>query len=124
MVRLPGKLGFVVLLCGLALAAQSSANKTAPHHRKPAKTAETAKTPPAPAAIPEMWPEQLPPQAPRVSYQNGVLTVDSQNSTMRDILNAIRRQTGAQMEVPNGVGAERVAGHFSGTAHDVVQDLL
>jgi hypothetical protein len=71
-----------------------------------------------------MTPEQLPAAAPRVSYRNGVLTVDSANSTLGAILNAIRRQTGAQIDTPPAGSGQRVAGHFSGSPRQVLSSLL
>lgn len=71
-----------------------------------------------------MSPEQQPPQAPQVNYRNGRLTVDAQNSTLNDILTAIRQQTGAQVEWSPGTGAQRMVTHLTGSAHDVVASLL
>jgi hypothetical protein len=71
-----------------------------------------------------MTPEQLPAVAPRVSFQNGVLTVDAENSTLGAVLNAIRRQTGAQIDVPPTGANQRVAAHLSGTPREVIASLL
>ena len=90
---------FIIFVAGMALSETPAATKALPVApvRKPAgDPVATA----APRTIPRMWPEQLPAQPPRVSYQNGELTVDSQNSTLGDILNAIRRLTGSQFEMP------------------------
>ena len=51
--------------------------------------------PPTPAP---QTPAQAPPAPPRIAYQNGLLTVDSSNARLGDILNAIRTQTGVQFE--------------------------
>jgi hypothetical protein len=71
-----------------------------------------------------MTPEQLPAVAPRVSFRNGVLTVDAENSTLGAVLNAIRRQTGAQIDVPPTGANQRVAAHLSGTPREVIASLL
>src|SRR2546423_573127 len=52
---------------------------------------------PLPTPTPQT-PAQSPPAPPRIAYQNGLLTVDSTNARLGDILNAIRTQTGVQFE--------------------------
>src|SRR5215468_1628257 len=76
-----------------------------------------------PAPIPPT-PEQMPPSAPKVIFQNGLLSVESVNSRLIDILNGIRNKTGMQFE---GVQAspERVAGKFGPAPPDeVLRSLL
>src|SRR5579864_9164944 len=80
--------------------------------------------PPAPPAPPPT-PEQLPAQPPQVSYLNGQLTIISRNSTLGDILRAVARQTGAEIELPPGAGWERVSGRLGpGPARNVLAELL
>src|SRR5439155_9036157 len=86
--------------------------------RAPAPTLDKTVPPPPPT------PEQLPAQPPQVSYLNGQLTIISQNSTLSDILTAVRRQTGAQIEIP-AAASERVAGRMGpGPARTVIAELL
>jgi len=60
---------------------------------------------------------------PQVSYQNGQLTIVAPNSTMADILRAIKKQTGADIEVP--VANDRVVTRLGpGPAQDVIAELL
>jgi hypothetical protein len=67
---------------------------------------------------------QQPASAPQVSYQGGQLTISAQNSTLGDILRAVRAQTGATIELP-GTASERVVGHFGqAPARDVLTELL
>ena len=122
MLHLVGKIGIFVVSATLLTMGQTPAAKSAT--RRPAVTKSTDAPANSPRPIPQMWPEQLPAQAPRVTYQNGLLTVDSQNSTLGDILTAIRRQTGAELEQPPGIGSERVAAHLSGPPQDVITSLL
>ncbi len=129
MVRLIGKvvaMAVLVSLCAVGQAAPASkpAGKRshASRSKKPAAIKETP--PPQPVAIPAMTPEQLPPEAPRVTYSNGLLTVDSQNATLGEIFGAIRRQTGLQLDSIAGFGSERVAAHFAGAPRDVISGLL
>ena len=80
--------------------------------------------PQEPVASAPMTPEQLPAEPPRVIYENGQLTIDSQNSTLTAVLNAIGHQIGAQLEMPPGAATERVAVHLSGSARQAISALL
>ena len=61
--------------------------------------------------------------APQVTYQNSQLTIVAPNSTLADILRAVRKQTGAEIEVP--AAPERVVTHLGpGPARAVVAELL
>jgi hypothetical protein len=68
--------------------------------------------------------EKLPPSAPTVTYDNGVLTISAYNSTLSDILQGIRKQIGADVDIPPQA-EERVVTHLGpGPAPDVVRSLL
>jgi hypothetical protein len=59
-----------------------------------------------------------------VSFKGGQLTISAQNSTLGDILKAVRTQTGATIDLP-GTAPERVVGHFGpAPARDVLAALL
>jgi hypothetical protein len=67
--------------------------------------------------------DSIAPVAPQVSYQNSQLTIVAPNSTLADILRAVRKQTGAEIEVPSA--PERVVTHLGpGPARDVLAELL
>jgi hypothetical protein len=77
----------------------------------------------APAGPPPTLAE-LPASPPEVSFQGGELTITAQNSTLGDILKAVRAQTGATIDLP-GAASERVVGHFGpAPARDVLTSLL
>jgi len=99
-----------------------SAKKTA--HVNHTRTKPPEMPPQEPVAIAPMTPEQLPAEPPRVSYENGQLTIDSQNSTLTAVLNAIGHQLGAQLEMPPGAATERVAVYLSGSARQAISALL
>lgn len=85
-----------------------------------------AAKPAQPEAAPAMplRPEQMPATPPQVAFQHGLLTITAENSTLGDILRAVRNQTGAAVEVPANA-TERVAGNFGpGPARDVLSSLL
>jgi hypothetical protein len=88
-------------------------------HRAPAPVAAA----PQPVVAP-LRPEQMPATPPQVVFHNGQLSITAQNSTLGDILRAVRNQTGAAVEVPANA-TERVAGNFGpGPARDVMSSLL
>lgn len=64
--------------------------------------------PPEPPPKPPLRPEQMPPSAPKVTLQNGLLSVEASNATMSSVVNAIRARTGIAFEGLSG-GGERVA---------------
>ncbi len=96
-------------------------------HKRPAKAAKKAapEPPPAPAPpLPPPTPEQMPAVPPQVHYSQGQLTIVAENSTLADILRAVRAQTGAAVEVPPNA-TERVVTHLGpGPARDVLAALL
>jgi hypothetical protein len=67
--------------------------------------------------------DKIPAVAPQVDYQNSQLTIVAPNSTLADILRAVRKQTGAEIEIP--AATERVVTHLGpGPAREVVAELL
>lgn len=68
-------------------------------------------------------PEQLPPGTARITYQNGLLSVESVNSRLSDILNGIHTKTGIQFEGLQA-GQDRVAGKFGPAPADAVLTTL
>jgi hypothetical protein len=56
-------------------------------------------------------------------FENNQLTIDAPNSTLADVLRAVRKQTGADIDVP--AAPERVVTHLGpGPAREVLADLL
>jgi hypothetical protein len=117
----PKFLFIVSLLCMLVAAPgyakqRRSASKRAVKQEQPA--AQPAPPPPPPTLA------EMPPSSPQVSFQGGQLTISAQNSTLGDILKAVRAQTSATIDLP-GNAPERVVGHFGpGPARDVLTSLL
>jgi len=148
MLRLEKSLGWVVLAAGLIMPmASASAQAPAPQattpqattsprtslpatapppnahapHKKAAPVAEVPPTPPAPP--PTL--EQSTPTSPRVSFQNGLLTIDATNSTLSQVLRAVQSRTGASIDIPGGAGSERVVAQLGpGLPRDVLNTLL
>ncbi|HXZ78754.1 MAG TPA: hypothetical protein VEG30_02420 [Terriglobales bacterium] len=62
---------------------------------------------------------------PQVVYQNGQLTISSENSTLREIFDAIRVQTGASIEGAAIDDSIRLATHLGpGSVHTILGDLV
>lgn len=114
------KLAGIVLCLGTVMAADTGQVK---HHHK----AKKAQLPPLPSGptgpIQPMPLDSMAPVQPHVTYENGQLTIVAPNSTLGDILRAVRKQTGADIDVPDA--RERVATTIGpGPAQEVMSELL
>ncbi len=117
----------VMLVCAAALclgtaSAADAAKQT--HHKATKKPAPLADLPSGPTGPVQPVPlDLMTPVPPQVSYQNEQLTIVAPNSTLGDILRAVRKQTGAEIEIP--AATERVVTHLGpGPAREVVAELL
>jgi hypothetical protein len=99
------------------------------HRRRKVKVVKEviADPPPQPQPLPPPEPpkpEQMPATPPTVSYLNGQLTIVAPNSTLTDILRAVKSKTGANIEIPAGAN-ERVVGKMGpGAPRDVLAALF
>jgi len=129
------------ILCGLAAAMTASpvAGQQAPaipahpagktHHAAKPKPAVPESIPqvimPAPPPPERRVPEQMPPDVPQVSWDGSQLTITADNSTLADILVAIRTRTGADIDVPPNASRERIAARLGpGPAREIIATLL
>ena len=121
------QLSGVLLVCAALLCtgpvSEAQGTATQSHHKA------KKKTPPPPLPSGPTGPvQQIPLDSiaavpPQVSFQNNELTIVAPNSTLSDILRAVRKQTGAEIDVP--AAPERVVTHLGpGPARDVLSDLL
>ena len=90
--------------------------------RKGAQPAETVAAPVQPSA--PLTLDQLPAARPQVSYQNGSLSITSENSTLGDILREVHRVTGASIDVPASANERVVARLGPAPPRDVLASLL
>ena len=128
-----GRAQFVfVLLAGAVCLAATSPGPATRHHAAAKHTLKQVPVTPDPAPVPPPPPqilapltlEQIPALPPEVSYRDDELTITTQNSTLGDVLRAVRAQTHAAVDVP-GNATERVVGHFGpGPAREVLAELL
>jgi len=108
------------VLAGLSAAGQS----TSPRASRRVQPVQKEQSAPPRAPVVPLPPEQMPASPPQVSFNGGILTIIADNSTLGDILRAVRRQTGATVDTP-GNATERVVGKFGpGPARDVLASLL
>jgi hypothetical protein len=103
----------------------STTPTTHPHKTKKPSAAVLPPLPSGPRGpVPQMPLDSMQPVAPQVSYRDGQLTIVAPNSTLADVLRAVRKQTSADIEIPP-TASERVATHLGpGPARDVVAELL
>ena len=97
---------------------------TSQTHKKTKKPVPLPPLPSGPTGPVQPIPlDSMAPVPPQVSYQNEQLTIVAPNSTLGDILRAVRKQTGAEIEVPSA--PERVVTHLGpGPARDIMAELL
>lgn len=114
----------VFVALGLWFASAFSTAQTSPHrlHKIPQKQAQLPPPPVGPLSQIPM--DQLPAAPPHVSYQHGLLTIVAQNSTLADILLAVRKLTGASIDVPPNATERVVTRLGPGPARDVLAGLL
>jgi len=111
----------IVLLSAAAVAVTSQTHST---HKSKKKQPPIHPLPSGPTGPIQQIPlDSMAPVAPRVTYENGQLTIVAANSTLGDILKAVRKQTGADIDVPDA--KERVVTHLGpAPAQEVIADLL
>src|SRR6266498_542611 len=116
-----------LLIC-LSISASGAAQHSKAGHSK----SKPAAAQPQPAAAPQQQtpapprptPEHGPSSPPEVTLRGGQLTIFARNSTLGDVLNAVRTKTGASVDMPPASN-ERVVGQFGpGAPRDVMAQLL
>ena len=111
------------LLLSLFLVNPGNAVAQHPARKRAAAKQEQPPPPPPPPPLPPTL-EQLPAVPPKVTFNNGLLTIVAENSTLADVLRAVRTQTGAGVEVPSNA-TERVVAHLGpGAPREVLASLL
>jgi hypothetical protein len=118
---------FLVMLLSLFLLNTVNTAATAQQHaarKRPAKQAQPVPPPPPAPPPPPPTLEQMPAVPPKVSFKNGMLTIVAENSTLGDILRAVRTHTGAAVEVPPNATERVVTRLGPGAPRDVLASLL
>lgn len=122
-------IAFGLLLASLMIRAQTApqpATPTTPHpkHHKAQPPLVLPPLPPGP--LRQLPMDQIPATPAKVGFENGLLTISAQNSTLGEILRDVRKLTGASIEIPQSSAAnERVVAHLGpGAPRDVLAGLL
>jgi hypothetical protein len=120
------KISGVLVLCAALCVGMASfaSDATSQTHRKVKKPVQLPPLPSGPTGPVQQVPlGEIAPVPPQVTYQNAQLTIVAPNSTLGDILRAVRKQTGAEIDIPTA--PERVVTHLGpGPAREVVAELL
>lgn len=106
----------------LVLIGETKQVSSSPH----AGTPETSAAPVLPAMPDQNGAATVEPvvaaqHAPTVTYQDGQLSIDAQNSTLAEVLKLVADKTGATIDVPPGTGLEHIVEH---TGPAPVKDVL
>ena len=121
-----GALALCFTLLPTAGAQRGGVRKFAPKGKKP--SAAQTKNPPLPTYQPApLTPvplDQVPAVAPVVKFKDGELTIEAHNSTLSDVLKAVRQETGAELEIPPNATERVVADIGPGPARQVLAELL
>jgi hypothetical protein len=123
-------LSVVLCLCLAAFAPSAVAQRGGV--RKPAAKKKQDAQKPDPPPIPAYTPsplqplplDQLPAVAPKVSYEGGKLSIVAHNCTLADVLRAVKKQLGADLDIPPNANERVVADLGPGTPRQVIADLL
>jgi len=127
------KIALVGLVAGLTAAGWAQAPAQGSGKPRAARTIVKSPMPsaaqPLPQAPPQVVapprPDQMAPLAPQVTYQNGQLSIQAQNSTLSSILSAVHARTGARVEMPADTANDRAAAQLGpGNPRDVLASLL
>jgi len=123
------KIALVGLVAGLTAAGGAQAPERERAARTMVKSPMRSAAQPLPQAPPQVVlpprPEQMTPLAPQVTYQNGQLSIQAQNSTLSSILSAVHARTGARVEMPEDTANDRAAAQLGpGNPRDVLASLL
>jgi hypothetical protein len=103
--------------------ARSRAARTIVQSPNPSAAQPPSQVPPQVVAPPR--PDQMATVAPQVTYENGLLSIQAQNSTVSSILSAVRARTGARVEMPADTANDRAAAQLGpGNPRDVLGALL
>lgn len=111
-----------VVMCSFTLNVYTATK----HKPKPAKQEQPA-PPPAIVEVPtpaELTLEQKPAVPPKVTYQDRQLTIVAENSSLGDVLRAVKTQTGASIDLPANTNARIVTHLGPGPSRDVIAQLL
>jgi hypothetical protein len=108
-----------------AVAQRGGVRKPSPKKKADAKTPDAPQLPAyTPSPLQPLPLDQVPAIAPKVTFEGGQLSIVAHNCTLGDVLRAIKKQTGADIDIPPSATERVVADLGPGTPHEVIADLL
>jgi hypothetical protein len=120
-----GVAGLIAILCAGCFAVVDAPNAQKTHRKSAVKKPPLPPLPSGPQGpVPQISLDSMQAVAPHVTYQDGQLTIVAPNSTLADILRAVHRLTGADVDIPTGTSERVVTNLGPGPAREVVSDLL
>jgi hypothetical protein len=128
-----GRLALVAFVCGLAGMIFAPAGRAQESQATPQSSPKANTAPPQPVTAPVVLPpssltppEQVHASEPQVSFDGKQLTIVANNSTLSDILAAVRASTGAEIDAPASAFGEHLAEVRlgPGPAREVLASLL
>jgi len=114
-------------MLAISLSASARTHRAARRHSVAVKPSANQLAPAVTPAIPEPppTPEQMPAAAPKVVLSDGQLSILAENSTLGDVLSAVKNLTGASVEAPPTANNERIAVNLGpGNPQQILQELL
>jgi hypothetical protein len=116
-----------ILCAGSATAVTANADNTQSHASQKKTKKQQPQLPPLPSGptgpVQPIPLDSIAAVPPQVTFENNQLTIVAPNSTLGDILRAVRKSTGAEIEIP--AAPERVVTNLGpGPAREVVAQLL
>lgn len=122
-------LSVVLCLCVSSLAPQAVAQRGGVRKPSAKKTQDAQKPDPSvpaytPTPLQPLPLDQLPAVAPKVTYEGGQLSIVAHNCTLADVLHAVKKQLGADLDIPPNATERVVADLGPGTPRQVITDLL
>ena len=117
----PRHFALILVVCLAAAAfAQTAQRPRSKNKPSPAENSSAAK----PTSGASVAATQIAAQPPQVTYVNGLLAINAENSTLADVLAAVRVSTGADVEAPSGLKDRVVVKLGPAPAGEVLADLL
>lgn len=118
----PRRFALIIVVCLTAAAFAQAAQRPHRSKNKPSATVKASATKPTPRTSAAAT--QIAAQPPQVTYVNGLLAINAENSTLDDVLSAVRSSTGADVEAPSGLKDRVVVKLGPAPAGDVLAELL
>ena len=118
-------LGLALTILAANVVAQGTSTRPANQSKTDKPAVPAVVQPPVLRAHPLPAPPLAPSLPPVVEWDGKQLTIDAQDSTLSDILLAIRSRTGAAVDMPGSAAGERVAVHLGpAPIREVLASLL